>query len=50
VIVDCGFPLVVLVTRRAVEDTPLEEGAAVTAHFKSTAPHLLRHGWRVTPQ
>jgi molybdopterin-binding protein len=44
VIVDCGFPLVALVTRRSVEEMRLSEGVAVTAHFKSTAPHLLRHG------
>ncbi len=44
VIVDCGFPLVALATQRSVEDLGLGEGAAVTAHFTSTAPHLLRHG------
>jgi tungstate transport system ATP-binding protein len=44
VTVDCGFPLVALVTQRMAEDLRLEPGAAVTAHFKSTAPHLLRHG------
>ncbi|HYB40326.1 MAG TPA: ABC transporter ATP-binding protein [Candidatus Methylomirabilis sp.] len=44
VIVDCGFPLVALVTQREVEELGLGEGVAVTAHFKVTAPHLLRHG------
>jgi tungstate transport system ATP-binding protein len=44
VIVDCGFPLVALVTRRSVEEMDLREGRDVTAHFKSTALHLLRHG------
>jgi len=44
VIVDCGFPLVALVTRRAIEEMGLAEGTAVTAHFKPTALHLLRHG------
>ncbi|HEV8437643.1 MAG TPA: ABC transporter ATP-binding protein [Methylomirabilota bacterium] len=44
VIVDCGFPLVALVTRRSVEDLGLRDGVIVTAHFKSTAAHLLRHG------
>jgi tungstate transport system ATP-binding protein len=44
VIVDCGFPLVALATQRSVEDMGLGEGAPVTAHFTSTAPHLLRHG------
>ncbi len=44
VVVDCGFPLVALVTRRAIEEMRLRDGADVTAHFKTTAPHLLRHG------
>ena len=44
VIVDCGFPLVALLTRRSIEEMGLGEGSPVTAHFKSTAPHLLRHG------
>ena len=44
VIVDCGFPLVAFVTQREVEDLALREGVVVTAHFKATAPHLLKHG------
>jgi len=44
VVVDCGFQLVAMVTHREVEDLGLHEGALVTAHFKATAPHLLRHG------
>ena len=44
VIVDCGFPLVALVTRRSIEEMGLGDGSPITAHFKSTAPHLLRHG------
>jgi tungstate transport system ATP-binding protein len=40
--VDCGFPLVALMTRRSIEDMQLEDGAPVTAHFKPTAPHLVR--------
>lgn len=44
VIVDCGFPLVALATRRSMEELRLAEGVPVTAHFKTTAPHLLRHG------
>ena len=44
VIVDCGFGLVALVTRREVEELGLRNSAAVTAHFKATAPHLLKHG------
>jgi tungstate transport system ATP-binding protein len=44
VTVDCGFPLVALVSGRSAEEMALVEGMAVTAHFKVTAPHLLR-GW-----
>jgi ABC-type Fe3+/spermidine/putrescine transport system ATPase subunit len=44
VMVDCGFPLVALVTRREIEDLRLCAGAPVTAHFKASAPHLLKHG------
>jgi len=43
VIVDCGFPLVALVTQRSVDELGLCDGAAVIAHFKATAAHLL-HG------
>jgi tungstate transport system ATP-binding protein len=42
VVVDCGFPLVALVTRRSLEDLALAEGVRVTAAFKATAPHLIR--------
>lgn len=42
VVVDCGFPLVALVTHRSVEDLGLAEGVAVTAAFKATAAHLIR--------
>jgi len=44
VVVDCGFPLVALVTRPAVEALGLEEGREVMAGFKATAAHLLRRG------
>jgi molybdopterin-binding protein len=43
VVIDCGFPLIALVTQRSVEDLGFAPGAPVTAHFKATAPHLLRH-------
>ena len=42
VTVDCGFPLVALMTRRSIDDMRLADGTAVTAHFKPTAPHLVR--------
>jgi molybdopterin-binding protein len=43
VTIDCGFPLVALVTQRSVGELGLEPGRPVTAHFKATAAHLLRH-------
>jgi molybdopterin-binding protein len=43
VVIDCGFPLVALVTQRSAEDLGLAPGSPVTAHFKATAAHLLRH-------
>src|SRR4029079_17127648 len=43
VTIDCGFPLVALVTQRSVREMALEPGTQVTAHFKATAPHLLHH-------
>jgi tungstate transport system ATP-binding protein len=43
VTIDCGFPLVALVTQRSVEEMGLAVGESDTAHFKATAPHLLRH-------
>jgi molybdopterin-binding protein len=43
VTVDCGFPLMALMTSRVAEEMGLAEGKVVTAHFKATAPHLIRH-------
>jgi ABC-type sugar transport system ATPase subunit len=43
VVIDCGFPLVALVTQRSLEELGFVAGSPVTAHFKATAPHLLRH-------
>jgi molybdopterin-binding protein len=43
VTIDCGFPLVALVTQRSAREMALEPGSQVTAHFKATAPHLLHH-------
>jgi tungstate transport system ATP-binding protein len=43
VTIDCGFPLVALVTQRSVEELGFAPGRPVTAYFKATAPHLLRH-------
>jgi molybdopterin-binding protein len=41
VIVDCGFPLVSLVTRTSAKEMGLEEGKPVTASFKASAVHLI---------
>lgn len=41
VTVDCGFPLVALVTRRSAEELRLTAGAEVVAAFKATAVHLI---------
>jgi molybdate transport system ATP-binding protein len=38
---DCGFPLAAVVTRAAVDDLHLEEGARVSASMKAGAVHLV---------
>ncbi|MBI3634842.1 MAG: ABC transporter ATP-binding protein [Candidatus Rokubacteria bacterium] len=47
VLLDCGFPLVAAVTPRSVIELGLVAGAAVTAVFKASAPHLLREAARL---
>ncbi|RJQ52465.1 MAG: ABC transporter ATP-binding protein [Actinobacteria bacterium] len=39
--VDCGFPLVSFLTKRAVEDLDLAPGSRVQVLFKATAVHLI---------
>jgi tungstate transport system ATP-binding protein len=47
VIVDCGFPLSAIITRRSWEELGLETGREVIASFKATSVHLLpRRGRR----
>jgi molybdate transport system ATP-binding protein len=41
VTVDCGFPLVALITRSACEDLGLNEGSPIVAAIKATAIHLV---------
>jgi len=41
VVVDCGFPLVALVTARAVDELGLRPGGSVEAIFKASAVHVL---------
>lgn len=40
--VDCGFPLVSLVTKRSVEELDLRQGHEVYASFKATGVHVIR--------
>ncbi|MFO7712500.1 MAG: ABC transporter ATP-binding protein [Dehalococcoidia bacterium] len=39
--IDCGFPLVALITRLSAEELGLEEGISVVADFKATAVHII---------
>ncbi len=41
VTIDCGFPLVALVTRRSAQELALVAGAPIVASFKATAVHLI---------
>jgi len=39
VVIDCGFPLVALVTRPSAQEMGLTEGTPVFASFKASALH-----------
>ena len=41
IVVDCGFPLVALVTRASARELELSEGRPVTVAFKASAVHLI---------
>jgi tungstate transport system ATP-binding protein len=41
VVIDCGLPVVALITRGSANDMKLMEGQNVTASFKATAVHLI---------
>ncbi|OGN98535.1 MAG: hypothetical protein A2Z71_10235 [Chloroflexi bacterium RBG_13_50_21] len=41
VVIDCGLPVVALITRGSANDMKLVEGQPVTATFKATAVHLI---------
>ena len=43
VTLDCGFPLVALITRRSWEGMGLKEGQEVIATFKASSIHLIGH-------
>ena len=47
VVVDCGFPVVSLVTRQSVLGLGLERGVSVVATFKATGVHVIRRGGRL---
>jgi len=38
---DCGFPLVVLVTKKSTDEMGLKKGTQVYASFKATAAHVI---------
>jgi molybdopterin-binding protein len=40
--IDCGVPLVALVTKRSAEELKLEKGSPVYATFKATGVHVIR--------
>ena len=40
--IDCGFPLVVLVTKRSAEELGLRKGRQVYATFKATSIHIIK--------
>jgi len=40
--IDCGFPLVALVTKRSAEELGLEEGKQVYTSFKATGVHVIK--------
>ena len=39
--IDCGFPLVALITSRSAEDLELRAGSTVSASFKATGVHIV---------
>jgi len=41
VFIDCGLPIVALITRGSANEMKLKEGLSVTATFKATAVHLI---------
>jgi len=43
VTLDCGFPLVALITRRSLEGMGLKEGQEVIATFKASSIYLIAH-------
>jgi len=44
VAIDCGFPLIALITKQSLEDLGLQPGQEITAAFKAHAVHLIPRG------
>jgi molybdopterin-binding protein len=42
VVVDCGFPLVALITTRSAQQLDLKRGTEVCASFKATGVHIIQ--------
>ena len=40
--IDCGFPLVVLITKRSAEEMNLDKGKPICASFKATGIHVIK--------
>jgi molybdopterin-binding protein len=45
--IDCGFPLLALITKQSLEDLELRVGDRVQATFKAHAVHLIRKRHRI---
>ena len=40
--IDCGFPLIALITKRSADELGLERGKQVSASFKATGVHVIK--------
>jgi len=40
--IDCGFPLVALITKRSAEEMNLDKGKPIYASFKATGVHVIK--------
>ena len=49
VVVDCGFPLVALITKQSLEDLGLKVGDEAVASFKASGVHLIPRGRTKNP-
>ncbi|MCL4459053.1 MAG: ABC transporter ATP-binding protein [Chloroflexi bacterium] len=47
--VDCGFPIVALITKQSFIDLSLAEGRSVLVSFKASAAHVIRKGLGHSP-